>query len=106
MYTRYYDGYSRRSMQPNDNDTSAAPEPESVAQEEECQNPESKEIRTAGAPAEQNAAEVASVLPFNLPGNMKTDDLILLAVLFLILSDSNDEIILPLILGFLFISNM
>ena len=106
MYTRYYDGYTQRNMQRNTNEAPEAPKPESIIQEEICQNPESSEIHTAEAAPEQNAAEVASVLPFKLPGNMKNDDLILLAVLFLILSDSNDDIILPLILGFLFISNM
>ncbi len=104
MYTRYYDGYGQRNMPRNTAEAPTLPSEENI--KEASQNSENTEIHTAEAPQEQAAAEVASIVPFKLPGNMKTDDLILLAVLFLILSDSGDDIILPLILGYLFISNM
>lgn len=93
MYTRYYDGYTTRNAQPVQT-AQAAPEPEVIQEEAPVSNEEAKTADTAVA-----------ALPINLPFNMKTDDLILIAVLFLIASESSDEFILPLILGYLLISN-
>ncbi len=90
MYTRYYDGYTRR------NDiavTDTAPKET---------NEEKKEIVSVEEPEMQ----VASALPFGLPAGLKADDIILIAVLFLVASESGDDFILPLILGYLLLTNM
>lgn len=93
MYTRYYDGYAQRNVQ------NTAPEIVEAPPEEETA------IEIEPTEEKEPQAEVASALPFRLPGNLNKDDLILLAVLFLIVSESGDDFILPLILGYLLISN-
>jgi len=93
MYTRYYDGYTQRNT------------PNPPKEVKENPPPEENIVEIEPALVSEPQSEVASVLPFKLPGNLKTDDLILLAVLFLIASESNDDFILPLILGYLLISN-
>ncbi len=87
MYTRYYDGY-----------TDTKPQIKEIPSEEN--------IPCEIADSDENVpkTEVASFLP-KLPFNMDADDLILIAVLFLIASESCDDFILPIILGYLLISN-
>lgn len=87
MYTRYYDGYTDTKSQVKE-----LPKEENIA----CEIAVSDET-----PPE---TDVASFLP-KLPFNMDADDLILIAVLFLIASESCDDFILPIILGYLLISN-
>ena len=90
MYTRYYDGYTRRN---NIAVTDTAPI-------------ETNEEQNEIASAEEPEVQIASALPFGLPMGLKTDDIILIAVLFLVASESGDDFILPLILGYLLLSNM
>ncbi len=93
MYTRYYDGYTDRNC------------PVKTVPKEEVQPPcEETELKVSEEACE-SSQHVTSALPFSLPFNLQSDDLILLAVLFLIASESNDDFILPLILGYLLISN-
>ncbi len=87
LYTRYYDGY-----------TDIKPQARELPIEEEAP------CEIANADENAPKSEVASFLP-KLPFNMDADDLILIAVLFLIASESNDDFILPIILGYLIISN-
>ncbi len=93
MYTRYYDGYTDRNCA-----VKTAPK------EEQQVLPEAEEIKVSEESAVTSQHETSS-LPFSLPFNLQSDELILLAVLFLIASESNDDFILPLILGYLLISN-
>ena len=87
LYTRYYDGYTSRPNQ------TIEPQP---PKEEICETNASEE--------NEAVSEVASRKP-KLPFNMETDDLILIAVLLLIASEGSDDFILPVILGYLLISN-
>ncbi len=86
MYTRYYDGYTERNTS-------------NIQQIKE----EKEENIVAEVEPKEEESQVAS-LPVNLPFNMQADDLILIAVLFLIASESKDEFILPLILGYLLLN--
>ena len=90
MYTRYYDGYTRR----ND-----------IAVTDNAKE-DTHEVQNEIANIEEPESAVAAALPFGLPLGLKTDDIILIAVLFLVASESGDDFILPLILGYLLLSNM
>ena len=88
MYTRYYDGYTRRNV-PESGNTEA-----------------NETINTADVPVLQEPkAEIASLKNSFLPFDLSTDDIILIAVLFLVASESGDDFILPLILGYLLLGN-
>ena len=90
MYTRYYDGYMQK---PKENiDTT----PNSCCEE-----------NTAIIPTQEKCEETSTVAAVGkgLPFNMKTDDLILIAVLILVATESSDDWLLPVILGYLLISN-
>ena len=87
LYTRYYDGYTN------------------------CRTPDTESTKTQETPCEvespqkiEPAIETASCKP-KLPFNLDTDEIILIAVLLIIASEGSDDFILPLILGYLLISN-
>ena len=86
MYTRYYDSYPANVPHASDN--------EANSEADKCINEESSTINSAEAPA-----EIASVLPSGLFGNMKSDDILLIALLFIVATESRDDFIMPLILG-------
>ena len=88
MYTRYYDGYTQRANE-------KCPACEAPAEAETV------EIVPTEEKSESSVASVGAKLPFN----MKTDDLILIAVLLLVASEASDDWLLPVILGYLLISN-
>lgn len=90
MYTRYYDQY------PNKNSVQKeVPKEISLAEvnEEACEETvKDDEIKTA------------SILPGGLlGGGFNTEDILLIALLFLIATDNSDDFIMPLILGALLI---
>ena len=86
LYTRYYDGYANCRIHNAD-----TPKP----QESPCE--------TAVSEENEIACEVASCKP-KLPFGLDTDEIILIAVLLIVASEGSDDIILPLILGYLLIS--
>lgn len=88
MYTRYYDGYTQRAK-------------ESCVSKDAPEEAETVEIIPTQEKSESSVASVGSSLPFNL----KSDDLILIAVLLLVASEGSDDWLLPVILGYLIISN-
>jgi len=82
MYTRYYDGYPRET-----------PKIETANRHEES----TTEIATDTA--SEGQSEIASVIPKGIFGNMKADDILLIALLFIVSMESSDDFIMPLILG-------
>lgn len=88
MYTRYYDGYTSRSTPVCDKEEPT--ETVSVADT---------------IPDKGHGTEIASFKNSFLPFDLDTDDIILIAVLFLVASESGDDFILPLILGYLLLGN-
>ena len=86
LYTRYYDGYT--SCRTSDTETNKP-------QEIPCEETACEKSEPAG--------EIASCKT-KLPFNLDTDEIILIAVLLIVASEGSDDIILPLILGYLLIS--
>ena len=95
MYTRYYDGYARQpdraykeqSALPSESEPKAAPT---------TLESENEDISSSG-----EGISVASS-PLRLPFGIDAEDLILIAVLLLVVAEaSDDDFILPLILGYL-----
>ena len=87
MYTRYYDTYP-------------APTKEDVKLSNDTP------AETAGGLAEntdvsKDTSSTASVFPFGGLGGFKGDDILLIALLFLVMSESREDNIMPLILGYL-----
>ena len=81
MYTRYYDSYPSAIEQKNENKNA-----------EQC-------LTTEKPPMENTSvAEIAST-PKKLFGNLDFEDLLLIALLFITVTESKDEFRLPLILG-------
>ena len=89
MYTRYYDSYPANV--PHSSDCEANNEAGKCTREI---NEESSSIS-----ANETHTEIASILPGGLFGNMKSDDILLIALLFIVASESKDDFIMPLILG-------
>ena len=87
LYTRYYDGYTSHH-----------------AHDAEIPKPQESPCETEAPEKSEIAGEIASCKT-KLPFNLDTDEIILIAVLFLIASEGSDDFILPLILGYLLISN-
>ncbi len=87
MYTRYYDNYEQRAKKPQPETDTHEKEPEEITQEA----PASGEIAVAGS-------------PLGILSGLKTDDIILIGLLILVLSDGCDDYLLPVILGFLLIN--
>ena len=87
LYTRYYDGYANCRV----HDTEDA-----KTRENPCE--------IEAPPNSEPAGEIASSKP-RLPFNLDIDEIILIAVLLIVASEGSDDIILPLILGYLLISN-
>ena len=78
MYTRYYDTYPSQS---ENKDT-----PKEATQEIAQNEPQIK---------------TASILPFGNSGGFKSDDILLVAILLLILNECKDDNIMPIILGYI-----
>ncbi len=81
MYTRYYDSYPTQMPE-----VTAEP----VAEEE---NTDIAEV------PEDEAGEIASLTPARGFGGLKTDDILLIGLIFIMLSEGSDDFIMPLILG-------
>ncbi len=89
MYTRYYDTYpssNSNAIQNENHDMPKKEDDQSIAPCSEVSEPKS---------------QIASLLPFGNLGGFKTDDILLIAVLLLILSDCKDDNIMPIILGYI-----
>lgn len=113
MYTRYYDTYpakqsSSRPAKQQQESADALTEAQSLplneggsSEPEEIKKPQEAAVQLA------DTTEVASLLPFKGGiGDMKLDDLLLIAVLLLIVSESKDDFIMPLILGYLLLGGI
>lgn len=87
MYTRYYDGYS-----------SQMPRPVPAPQEAQDECVKTQEIET-DSNASDEVIETKSFSPTKAFGNFKSDDLLLIALIFLIATESADDFLMPLILG-------
>lgn len=87
MYTRYYDGYS--SHMPKQ------VSPPVKAEEAEEKNDE-KQIT---AHVDEEPIETKAFSPVKGLGSFKSDDILLIALLFLIATESADDFLMPLILG-------
>lgn len=92
MYTRYYDTY------PSSNGN--------TSQNENHDIPKNEDNQSIAPCAEENEpkSQIASLLPFGNLGGFKTDDILLIAVLLLILTDCKDDNIMPIILGYILLS--
>ncbi len=84
MYTRYYDTYPAAPVTTGEEKPSESPEPTT----------ENKE----NMPSEPVANLESARMP-RLFGGMKSDDILLIALLLITISDSNDDFLMPLILG-------
>lgn len=81
MYTRYYDSYPATIEPKNENENTK------------------QSLSTEKPPTENTSvAEIASTQK-KLFGNLDFEDLLLIALLFITVTESKDEFILPLILG-------
>ena len=87
MYTRFYDNYEERARKTQPE----ADTHEKEADESTQETPASGEIAVAGS-------------PLGILSGLKTDDIILIGLLILVLSDGCDDYLLPIILGFLLIN--
>ncbi len=87
MYTRYYDGYS-----------SQMPRPAPAPQEMQDESVKTQEVQTDSDCADE-VTETKSFSPIKAFGNFKSDDLLLIALIFLIATESSDDFLMPLILG-------
>lgn len=84
MYTRYYDGYTGHGVQGLQEPAQPTPVPEE--------------------PTAEGRQKSGSALPLRLPGGLDAEDIILVAVLMLVLADSdNSDPTLPAILGLLLV---
>lgn len=90
MYTRYYDNYEERARKNTVESEMAETQQTEVSPDNEIQSGD--EIAVAGS-------------PFGILSGIKTDDIILIGLLILVLSDGCDDYLLPIILGFLLINN-
>lgn len=81
MYTRYYDSYPTETEPKIETENTITPPP--------AENSSGKNI------------SVAKIAPVgkNLFGNLSSEDLLLIALLFITVTESGDDFILPLILG-------
>lgn len=81
MYTRYYDGYPAK-IQHND------------------EKQEHNEVTVAQTSDEKNISDtkIASVSPGRF-GKLNSEDILLVALLMITITESKDDFILPLILG-------
>ena len=86
MYTRYYDTYP-------------APAKEETNTVNDTHTEKSSGEETTPVPSD--SFSTASALPFGGLGGFKGDDILLIALLFLVMSESRDDNIMPLILGYL-----
>lgn len=88
MYTRYYDNYEERARKPCVDNTHEEVTPEEASVPlSEC----------------DNGIAVASS-PFGILSGLKTDDIVLIGLLLLVLGDGCDDYLLPIILGFLILN--
>lgn len=106
MYMRYYDGYPSDGLSPSGGEAIL---PESAYNECEQQNAVCNNIESPEepAPAEQDCpAEVsaASFLPHGIFSSMQSDDIILIALLLILLTESKDDFIMPIVIGYLLLS--
>ena len=111
MYTRYYDSYPAGQSACRRGKNNEPEEPQiSCQNEESC--PDSQCISDSVNTAEEvSTAAISPELavakgPFGGFGNLKADDILLIAVLLLIMSESKDDFIMPLILGYLFLGEI
>ena len=88
MYTRYYDSYP------------------TVTPQEEAPKAEVPEVIPSAENSDTNNANptLASCKSSNIFGGFKTEDILLIALLFITASDKEDNFLMPLILGALLLA--
>lgn len=88
MYTRYYDSYP------------------TVKPQEEAPKAEVSEVLPSADKTENHDASptLASCKSSNIFGSFKTEDILLIALLFITASDKEDNFLMPLILGALLLA--
>lgn len=100
MYMRYYDGYpspeNYGERTDGNTDVSVPDTPES--EETVCEKSETAaspgEITTAGAPLS------------GIFSSLKLDDIMLIVLLFVLLEESADDIIMPIIIGYILLEGL
>ncbi|MDD6307759.1 MAG: hypothetical protein PUB07_00125 [Clostridia bacterium] len=92
MYKQYFNAYEKKAEEirraARAVESTVVPQPESAP-------------RTAPP-----ASEASSLLPIRLPDKLDMDDILLMAILFLLLSNEKKDTTLILILGYLFFTGL
>ena len=100
MYTRYYDSYPSDSRHKQNTGEVINNTPEEIADIK----PDPPQNNSALASSD-GSSSTASLLPFGGGSGFKGDDILLIAILLLVMSESRDDGIMPLILGYLLLGN-
>lgn len=102
MYMRYYDGYPSDTFDGRNEKTTFESD---FSSEEAISHEESKISLNDNFEADSVAENLFSNTPAEiqtkrfLPSSIKSDDIILIALLFILINENSDDYIMPLVLG-------
>ena len=110
MYKRYYDGYPMEAYRPDEGETIIPDNTyHSASADEDAQSADestvSTELAVGGEDSGEIHAETASNRKRGLFSSFKSDDGILIALLIILATESPDDIIMPLIIGYLLLGD-
>lgn len=105
MYQRYYDGYPTEAYTPGEKneftvDDAAAP---SQMKDADCA---STELSMPSSHNEEIQVETASPAKSGWLSSIKSDDILLIALLIILAAEAPDDAVMPLIIGYILLSDI